>query len=152
MDTAATATATNKGDNNAGCNEDPSVCAYPAAATAAPLLPVAGVTPRQHTGPPLLGVIAYFSSSLDDKDKDNYNNDSFNDSNVIGREVRQRWERIRISDVSMTMTKEEMPRLSNVCHRNQGGNNNDKEADYNGGVQLGDKSPTAITSISSAIL
>ena len=65
---AATATATNRGDNDAGCNEDPSVCASTAAATAASLLPAVAAMPQQLAGPPLLGVVAYFSSSSDDKE------------------------------------------------------------------------------------
>ena len=63
------------------------MCASPAAATTTSLLPVAGAMPRQRAGPPLLGVIAYFSSSLDKKDKDDDNGDAFDDGDVVGREM-----------------------------------------------------------------
>ncbi len=63
----ATAAAADQGDDDASCNEDPSVCASPAAA-ATPSLPVAGAMPQQRTGPPLLGAVTYFSTSWEDKD------------------------------------------------------------------------------------
>ena len=84
VDAAATA---NRGDNDASCNEDPSMCAFPAAATTTSLSPVAGAMLRQHAGPPLLGVVAYFSSSLDKKDEDEDNDNAFDDGDVVGREV-----------------------------------------------------------------
>ncbi len=65
------------------------MCAFPAAATATSLLPVVGVMPRQGAGPPLSGVVTYFSLSSDNKDEDEDNNDAFDDDNVVGREVRQ---------------------------------------------------------------
>jgi hypothetical protein len=83
VDTATTTT-TDQGDTNAGCNEDPSICASPAAATAVPLSPVAGAAPQQRARPPLLGVVLYFSLSSDDKDKDKDNDDVFDGSNVVG--------------------------------------------------------------------
>ncbi len=54
------------------------------------LLPVAGATPRQRAGPPLLGVVTYFSSSWDNKDKVEDDDDAFDDGNVVEREVGQR--------------------------------------------------------------
>ena len=82
------AAAADRGDNNAGCNEDPFKCASPAAAVAAPLLPAAGAMPGQRAIPPLLGDVAYFSSSLDNKDKDNKdNNDVFEDGDAVEQEV-----------------------------------------------------------------
>ena len=85
--TAAAAAAAERGDNDAGCNEDPSVCAFPAATTATSLSLVAGATPRQHAGPPLLGVVAYFSLSSDKHDDDEDDDDAFDNGNVVGREV-----------------------------------------------------------------
>ena len=65
---AAIATA-DQGDDDAGCNEDPFACTSPATAAATtPLSPAAGATMRQRAGPPLSGVVAYFSTSLDEKD------------------------------------------------------------------------------------
>ncbi len=82
---AAAATATDREDDNAGCNEDPSLCTSPAAATAMPLSPVVGVMPQQRAGPPLSGVVAYFSSSSDDKDKDEDNNAALMMALLLGR-------------------------------------------------------------------
>ena len=88
------AAAADRGDDDASCNEDPSVCAFPAATTTTSLLHVAGATPRQRAGPPLSGVVAYFSSSLDTKDKEEDNDNTFDDSNIVGREVGWQQERI----------------------------------------------------------
>ena len=74
MDAAATAATANRGD-------------FPAAATATSLLPVAGATLRQRARPPLSGVVVYFSLSSDKKDEDADNDDAFDDSDVVGREV-----------------------------------------------------------------
>ena len=87
---AAAVAPADQGDNDAGCNEDPSACAFPAAATATSLLPVAGAMPWQRAGPPLLGVVTYFSSSSDNKDKDKDKDDAIDNSDVVGQEVGQR--------------------------------------------------------------
>jgi hypothetical protein len=61
---AATAAATAaRGDDNAGGDGDSSLCASPAAATAAPSPLAVGAMPRQRTGSPPSGIVAYFSSS-----------------------------------------------------------------------------------------
>ena len=99
---------------------------------------------QQHTGFPLLGVVAYFSSSSNDEDKDDNNGDVFVDGNIVGWQMEWRSECVRVSDVSPATTKDETPRLSNVCHRNWGGDDNDgKEADYDDGAQLDGNSPSA---------
>ena len=82
---AVAATPANRADDDTGCNEDPSTCASPAAVTATSSPPVG-----RGAGPLLSGVVAYFSSSLDNKDKDKDNNDAFNDGNVVRREVGRR--------------------------------------------------------------
>ncbi len=85
----ATAAAADRGDEDAGCYEVPSACAFLAATTATSLSPVAGATPRQRAGPPLSGVVAYFSSSSDNKDENKDEDNAFDDDNVVGREVGQ---------------------------------------------------------------
>ncbi len=89
VDPAAAAAAADRGDDDAGCNGDPSTCAFPAAAKATSLSPVVGATPQQRAGPPLSGVVTYFSSSLDKKGKDEDNDDAFDNGNIIGWEVRR---------------------------------------------------------------
>ncbi len=88
--TATAAAAADQGEDVAGCNEDLSACASPAAAIATSLSPVAGAMPRQRIGPPLSGVVLYFSLSSDNKDEDKDNDAAFNDGNVVGREVGRR--------------------------------------------------------------
>jgi hypothetical protein len=83
----ANAAAADPGDDDTGCNEDPFTCVFPATATAMSLLPVAGATLRQRAEPPLSGVVAYFSSISDKKDKDEDDDNAFDDGNVVGQEV-----------------------------------------------------------------
>jgi hypothetical protein len=90
FDAATAAAATDRGDDDSGCNEDPSACASLATATATSLSPVAGAMPRQRAQPLLSGVVAYFSSSSDNKDKDKDDDNAFDNGNVVGREVGRR--------------------------------------------------------------
>ena len=88
-------------------------------------------------------------------DNNDYDNDAINNTinngNVIRREVGWRWKRVRISDLSAAMTEDEMPRLSNILHRDWGGNDVNKEANYNDGAQLNGGFPATTTAVSSTI-
>jgi hypothetical protein len=80
-----------------------------------------------HAGPPLLGVGVDYCSCLgdgnDDKEEEEEEDDTFNNGNVLGREVGRQWKGVGVSDVSgnntggggAAMTKYETPRFSNIC-------------------------------------
>jgi len=82
--------------------------------------------------------VLIFSHQVALVDEDEDEDKVFDDGNVLGREVGQRWEGGRVSDVSdhnaggggaAAMAKDEPPRFSNVRHRSRGVNDDDDDDD-----------------------